>query len=254
MKAHKYENQVCLLDNNIHYRISDVFYMKGTLSKENNIKDSITHILSNPEEYSDTIIYQYLKLKTKDSDLKAFAFVVQNVLKSKSVSAPQANELSIHMRLGDIMASHDKVDIDSSKSIEPQISRWVGYNTRRKNRNFRYYNKFYERYNIPEHIDTINVITALSFSGHEKSGLCKYDEEAKSNSFKILESFENQTSQAGYKFKITSHNDPDLDFCLMCLSENFVLSPSGFSELADLVRKSLFAEDKLFTIGINHDA
>ena len=45
MKPHKYQNQVCLLDNNIHYRISDVFYMKGTLTKEGNVNDSIKHYL-----------------------------------------------------------------------------------------------------------------------------------------------------------------------------------------------------------------
>ena len=254
MKPHKYQDQVCILNNNIHYRISDVFYMKGTLTKEGNINDSIKHILENPKEYSTTLLYNYLIKKTKDSDLKTFSSCIRDVLLSKSIPYPPDNELTVHMRLGDIMSNHDNVDIEKSKKFEPQIARWVGYNNRRKNINFRYYNKFYERHDIPKKIDAINIVTALHFGGHEKSGLCTYDESAIENSFKILDSFENQTKKIGHKFKITSHNDPDIDFCLLCLSKNFVLSRSGLSELADLVRQSLFPKDELFTIGINHNA
>lgn len=254
MKPHKYQNQVCLLDNNIHYRISDVFYMKGTLSKENNINDAISHILSHPQEYSETLLFKYLKNKNKDSDLEAFGACVKDILLSKNVPYPSDNELTVHMRLGDIMSDHNNVDIEKSKAIEPQIARWVGYNNRRKNINLRYYNKFYERYDIPKKIDTVNVVTALNFSGCAKSGLCCYDQDAIDGSFKILHSFEQQTISSGLKFKITSNKDPDIDFCLLCLSKNFVLSRSGLSELADCVRQSLFPKDQLFTIGINHNA
>lgn len=254
MKPHKYQNQVCLLDNNIHYRISDVFYMKGTLTKEGNVNDSIKHILDNPKQYSETLLYNYLVKKTKNSDIEAFGSCVKDTLLAKSVPHPADNELTVHMRLGDIMSNHNDVDIEKSKKFEPQIARWVGYNNRRKNINFRYYNKFYERYDIPKKIDTVNVVTALHFGGHEKSGLCTYDEDAIKNSFKVLNSFEKQTISSGLKFKITSNKDPDIDFCLLCLSKNFVLSRSGLSELADLVRESLFPKDQLFTIGINHNA
>lgn len=254
MKSHKYQDQVCLLDNNIHYRISDVFYMKGTLSKEGNIRDSIKHILNNPKEYSTTLLYNYLIKKTKDSDLKTFGSCIKDILTSKAVSYPSDNELTVHMRLGDIMSNHNNVDIEKSKKFEPQIARWVGYNNRRKNINLRYYNKFYERYDIPKKIDTINVVTALHFGGHEKSGLCTRDESAIENSFKILNSFEEQSRSSGFEFKITSNQDPDLDFCLLCLSPNFVLSRSGLSELADLVRRDLLNNQDLFTIGINQNA
>lgn len=254
MKPHKYQNQVCLLDNNVHYRISDVFYMKGTLSKENNINDAISHILSHPQEYSETLLYNYLIKKTKDSDIETFGSCIKDILTSKAVPYPSDNELTVHMRLGDIMSNHDNVDIEKSKKFEPQIARWVGYNNRRKNINFRYYNKFYERYDIPKKIDTINVVTALHFGGHEKSGLCTRDQSAIENSFKILNSFEQQSRSLNFKFKLTSNKDPDIDFCLLCLSKNFVLSRSGLSELADLVRQSLFPKDQLFTIGINHNA
>lgn len=254
MKPHKYQDQVCILNNNIHYRISDVFYMKGTLSKENNINDAISHMLSRPQEYSETLLFKYLNNKSKDSDLEVFGRCVKDILSSKDIPHPSDNELTVHMRLGDIMSNHNNVDIEKSKEIEPQIARWVGYNNRRKNINLRYYNKFYERYQIPQSIDTVNVVTALNFSGHAKSGLCSYDQDAIDGSFKILHSFEQQTTSSGLKFKITSNQDPDIDFCLLCLSKNFVLSRSGLSELADLVRQSLFPKDQLFTIGINHNA
>ena len=116
MKSDKYQDQVCLLDNNVHYRISDVFYMKGTLSKENNINDAISHVLSRPQEYSETLLFKYLKNKNKDSDLEAFGACVKDILSSKNVPYPSNNELTVHMRLGDIMSDHNNVDIEDGSA------------------------------------------------------------------------------------------------------------------------------------------
>lgn len=197
-----FEN-VKILINNSTYRVSDLYFQSGIRWEQDR-----NEVLCNPV-YHDTIMYNYLKYKTKEQDFHTFRDVVQNHIKYKMCAAPSADTLVIHMRLGDITEVPARY-----------------YDC------LRTYSRFYSQIpigSIP--VNKVEIVTALHFGANYLNNSYFYSEVAKNRSFGILENMFKLTSENGLNCDVISNTDIDDDFCYMASSKFFVRGKSGFSDL-----------------------
>ena len=203
--------KIKILKSNSVYRISDLFFCWGIRWEQDR------HTILTDPKYKNTILYKYLKQKTKELDYKLFKEIVRKQTLLKTYQTPSEDELVIQIRLGDIMNSLDY--------------------KRSKNKSITFYSDFFNYINLDlSKIKKITAVTALHFGSNEFNGKYFYSVKAEEESMKIIESLSNQCSQKGYDLNIYSHEDIDRDICYLANSMYFV---KGITQLGDLIAKCL---------------
>jgi hypothetical protein len=213
-------NQIQILRNNCVYRVGDVVCRGGIRWKE----DRRT-ILTDPK-YKHTILYDYLKHKTKENDIKILKSVVWKHIATKNYPKAEPGELVIHIRLGDFMST-----------AHPREQK-------RRKRAQKMYNSFL--YKLPDSFKLATIVTAMHFGANEKNKLYFYDDVAKDRSFGLFRHIEKQLRQR-MEVKLKSSANVDEDFAYMVSSRHFVKGQTRFSEL---IAKCLKAPSKTYDLEV----
>jgi len=210
-------NEVKILKENRFYRISDLFYAPFP-AQESMWMDSREEILNN-KEFSNTILYDYLKNKKHEEDVVTFKKIVsEHTLKNK-YDIPHKDELVFHIRLGDAL----RIDYNNGEFL------------RRLKKT--YCNELYQKIDIDyKKIKKITFVTALHYGGYTCTFRGRHfdftiNEQSVKNSFETLEEIEKQTNILGFELNIKSSETVDDDFCYMSNAKYFVESESRFSRL-----------------------
>jgi hypothetical protein len=195
-----------ILKANQVYRVSDLVLCKGVRWQQ----DHAT-ILEDPE-FHGSILHDYLKEKSAQSDMAAFKRVV-DAHKAK-YEKPAADTLVIHLRLGDIM--------DDGQD-------W---------RTYKKYKNVYGALPLEprSEVDKATIVTALHFGANPVNGKYFYSDRARDRSFEVLQLLTEDLQARGFEVSYKSSENIDEDICFMAGSRYFV---KALSELSNLIFECL---------------
>ena len=195
-------NEVKILKENRFYRISDLFKVPCKAQKSAWIR-SREEILNN-KEFSNTILYDYLKNKKHEEDVVTLKKIVsEHTLKNK-YNIPHKDELVFHIRLGDVCRNDHN-----------------GHGKFLRRLKTTYCNGLYQKIDIDyKKIKKITFVTALHYGGYEcnfrgRHYDFRFEEQSVRNSFETLGEIEKQTNMLGFELNIKSSENVDEDFCYM---------------------------------------
>lgn len=218
-------SKLVILPDNKYYRIGDILSHSG-----HRWKADAQHILDNSAVYENTLLYKYLaRVHTFDKPISSFAAIIKEYVKENNVLLPDADELVIHLRLGDVMKpAGDRVQ-RRRKATNRLVSTFVtDHNVDSPDRS---YNK-------------VSIVTALHFGNNtdikKDGGWYAYSDESRDNSVAALEALAKSIEAVDLPVNLVSNENIDLDFCYCIFAKHLVaVHQSGFFKIILAVRKEL---------------
>jgi hypothetical protein len=205
-KADRLIAKVCLLRSNPHYRMSDVVY-----SKPYRYQDSAEKVLTLPE-FEGSILKRYL-LAVGGVDtvpnMAVLSELVDRVVAEKGYRLPEAGELVLHLRAGDVV-QHDWF---LSRDYAAEIERHGG-------------------------AKQCTIVTCFAFQEFvERQWWMFTEEKLAANVARMRTLFADLLTRFPHiEFDVFSNRDIDQDFVYMVNAPLFIPDGGGFSELAGNVR------------------
>lgn len=194
-------SRIITIRSNPHYRMADVFYRKGL-----RFADSAENV-ARLDQFANTILRDYI-VQVEDidrPDIQLLAEISDRHARARSVKMPDADELVIHIRAGDVV----ELDWFLKKDYVAEIG---GY--------------------LP-HITSCSFVTCYSFQEfHEKGWWMFSYEKLQENMHRMKALFSRLLGRfPQLEFKIVSSENIDDDFCYMVGAKYFIPDEGGFSAL-----------------------
>ena len=199
-RAQNLVDKIKVLESNPHYRIADVFYMRGW-----RYRDSAIQVCKEPA-FSDSILRLYL-----DSSKNASAPCIVKMqaacsefLSNNTVEVPQENEVVIHVRAGDV--------IDNSWFLKTPFIE--------------------ELKNHPD-AQKCTIVTCFAFQEYKERNKWMYsDEKLAENRIQMRGLFIDMMEMfPSLEFDVRSSERQDLDLLYMVHADHFIRDKGGFSDL-----------------------
>ena len=204
------ENEVKVLRENSVYRIGNLYFRKGDRWQQDR------NAVLQEKQYKNTILFDYLTNMREEEDLETFKSVVRKHIDTGRYAVASPDELVLHVRLGDMMATEHTLRRDSSHQL---------------------YEDLYDKLDLKAlPVSRVVLVTALNFCPDEHTGKYYYSDLAKKRSFEILRGIERQTRKAGYSIGIVSNEIVDADICYLASAKFYV---PGISTLSKLIEPCL---------------
>jgi len=214
------KSTIKILKENSVYRIADLFYMDG-----NRWEDDRSKVIQS-EEYSDTILHDYMLNKTNEFDYDTFKSITLKHSEKYDLK-PNEDDLVFHLRLGDVF------DINGETRIYNRADwSYLQYKVFfRKNREFL------------ETLNKVKVVTALHFGSDELTGDFYYTDNHYIESMKFFDYFCGRLHDFGCSVDVISNENIDKDICYMMQSTHFV---PGLTKLSTLISTCIENDAKLY--------
>lgn len=213
--------KLVILPDNKHYRIGDILSHSGYRWKAD-----AQHILANPAVYENTLLYKYLvHVHKPGKPFSYFVDIIKEYVKENNVSLPYADELVIHMRLGDVMESVGGCVQKYRRATIKHVSTFV--TDHKLDSPDRPYNK-------------TSIVTALHYGNNTDLGLYTYSDGSRDNSIAVLEDLAKSIEAVDLPVTLVSNENIDLDFCYCIFAKHLTnVIKSGFFRKILTIRKKL---------------
>jgi hypothetical protein len=193
-------SKIITLKSNPHYRMADVFFRKGC-----RYLDSTEKVLSLPE-FDGTILKTYLQevADVEKPDIDLLSHIFDRALRKDDPQLPEANELVIHIRAGDVTVQ----DSFLRKDFATEIRRHHG-------------------------IKRCSLVICFAFQEFIERGLFLFTEEKLEKNRETVSDFISSLllDFCDIEFNVVSNKEIDRDFTYMVSAQYFVRDVGGFSDL-----------------------
>ena len=220
----KYKNLKSLVNNNT-YRFGDVL---GQLQPA--WERCAIDILLNKEKFSDSILYEYLDqvgLYTRPIDYFRLDSIALKKCKKNKFRIPKADDIVVHLRLGDVAETNFPFGIDNLKNI--------------------YFN-YFKDFEVYPYFKKVIISTALSYGSYESIDIYKPSKSSWQNSLELLDVITNELDKKNIKWEIHSSISTDEEFCFLINSKYLIISGSNFSYIASkcISKRKIFFDEILW--------
>ncbi len=203
----------------IGYRLGDI--VKG---KKWRTREMIEWLSINAPE---SIASRYLSYTDDENNYDVLLDIINSVEYSK-ISLPEANEIIVHLRIGDIFEYYLEDDIDDILCCKDNTQFLDGVNDVWSLRSYNYYDAVFK--NIPKELDRVVIVCGLHTANSP---------EVNSHSYEYLYKISEYIRRKGYEVDIRYDNNADTDFVYMSNAKYFVMGTGGFSSLvSQMVKKN----------------
>ncbi|GEA11825.1 hypothetical protein [Alteromonas sp. KUL49] len=204
-RAQELVSKIKVLESNPHYRLADVFYVRGW-----RYSDSALHVL-NDVEFSGSILRKYLESVTNylNPNIEEMDNACREYLRKNHIVLPSSDEIVMHIRAGDVIDN----DWFLTTPYCDEIRKYTGA---RK----------------------CTVVICFAFQEYKERGKWLFtNEKLEMNKTMVCDLLENLISRfPSLEFEVRSSITQDEDFLYMVHAEHFIRDKGGFSDLVQDLR------------------